>query len=163
MSGQRTIVVAVEDFTTAGAVAAEAVRTTVRENATRLVLVHVLDEHTVLNGMMAISGSSSEPVMESVPEGERLLAETEQAIQAEFTALGRETPEIIRIIGRGHVGGVLARITAEQQAGWLVVGARRPHLFGRLTHPDVRSHLAAHASSVIQVAPLQESPSPEPS
>lgn len=160
MSGDVSIVVAIEDLAIAGAVAGEAVRLAVREGATRLLLVHVLDAHTVVNSILAMAGAPSEPVLESQVEGERLLTLIAQVIQAEFAALGQPEPTIERILTRGHVAEALERIAIEHQAAWLVLGARRPHLFGRLTHPDVRAHLAGHSAVRLQVASLQEAPTP---
>ena len=160
MPGETTIMVALEDLATAGAVAGEAVRLAVREDATRLLLVHVLDAHTVVNSILAMAGAPSEPVLESQAEGERMLALAAQVIQGEFAALGRSTPAIEEVLGRGSVAETLGRIAEAHRAVWLVVGARRPHLFGRLTHPDVRANLAGRSSVRIHVASLQEVPTP---
>ena len=160
MAGETTIMVALEDLATVGAVAGEAVRLAVRENATRLVLVHVLDAHTVVNSILAMAAAPSEPIVESQAEGERMLSLAAQVIQAEFVALGRPAPTIEEVLGRGGVAEALGQIADAHGAAWLVVGARRPHLFGRLTHPDVRAQLAGQSGVRLHVASLQEVPPP---
>ena len=161
MPGETTIMVALEDLATAGAVAGEAVRLAVRESATRLLLVHVLDAHTVVNSILAMAAAPSEPIVESAAEGERMLSLATRVIQAEFAALGRPAPAIEAVLGRGGVAEALGQIAGAHQVAWLVVGARRPHLFGRLTHPDVRANLAGRSSVRLHVASLQEVPTPE--
>lgn len=151
-----TIVVAIEDLTTAGAVAAEAVHLAIEQQATMLLLIHVLDEHSVINGMLGMTGAPTAPLVEPEEDGNRLLAVTEQMIRGEFEALGKPVPTISTELARGHAGDTLAHAVRDCNAAWIVLGARRPHLFGRLTHPDVRSHIAGHAPCRVHVAPLQE-------
>lgn len=156
MAGEHVIVVAVEDLATAGAVASKAVRQATHDGATSICLVHVLDEHTLVNGMLAVSGAAIEPVLESREEAERLLGTAEGFIRAEYEALGRTPPAIGHWIGRGRPGEAIAQAAKEQGAQGIVLGARRPHLFGRLTHADVGAHITSHAPCRIHVAPLQE-------
>ncbi len=163
MSGDKVVLVAIEDLATAGAVASEAVRRAIQQQATALLLVHVLDEHTVLNGLLGMTGSYSEPIRESSSECERMLRVAEQVIRAEFAAIGKPAPEIEYVMTQGHVGEAIGEVAARHGAGCIVVGARRPHLFGRLTHPDVKAHLATHAPCQVHVAPLQEPTPAQPS
>jgi nucleotide-binding universal stress UspA family protein len=148
---------------TAGAVASEAVRQAIQQQATTLLLVHVLDEHTVLNGLLGMTGSYSEPIRESSSECECMLRVAEQVIRAEFAAIGKPAPKIEYVMTQGHVGEALGEVAARHGAERIVVGARRPHLFGRLTHPDVKAHLATHAPCRVHVAPLQEPTPAQPS
>lgn len=160
MTARQTVLVGVEDTATAGIVAVEAARVAmdgeVGEVST-LVLLHVLDAHPVMNAVFGM-GNYCAPVMETIEDGERLLALTEQAIRAEFAACGREAPEIRHEIAEGEVGYALSRVAQEHGAGTVVLGARRPHAFGRLIHPDVRSHVCDHVSCRVHVAALQETP-----
>lgn len=162
MSDEHVIVVAVEDLATAGAVAAAAVRLALKQDATTLYLVHVLDQHPVLNGMLGMTGAYAPPVLETGDDARTMLDVAERVIRAEFAALGKPAPSIQQEVAEGHAGEAVARLAAEHQAGWIVLGARRPHLFGRLTHPDMRAHLAGHTSCQVHVAPLHEV-APEPS
>lgn len=155
MADDTTIVVAIEDRSTAGAVAAEAVRLAIKQGATALALIHVLDEHPVINGMLGVTGAPT-PMVETEEHGEELLRVAEQVIRAEFQALGKPAPAISRVLARGHAGDALCHATREHHAAWIVVGARRPHLFGWITHPDVKAHVASHAACQVHVAPLQE-------
>jgi nucleotide-binding universal stress UspA family protein len=155
MADEETVVVAIEDLSTAGAVAAEAVRLATSRPVTSLVLVHVLDEHPLINGMLGVTGAPV-PLVESEDDGQRLLTVAERVIRNEFEALGVPAPAISHELARGHAGDALAHAVKEHNAAWIVLGARRPHLFGWLAHPDVKSHLATHAPCQVHVAPLQE-------
>lgn len=156
MPDEHVVMVAIEDLATAGAVAAEAVRAARAQQATHLLLVHVLDEHPVVSGMLGLSGSYAGPITESESDGEAILAAADAVIRAEFAALGSPMPAITHMLAQGHAGSVLAQLAGEHRAELLVVGARRPHLFGRLTHPDVRAHIHGRAPCPVRVASLQE-------
>src|SRR5882724_4769028 len=130
MGEHRAIVVAIEDPSTAGAVCAEAVRLAIAQQATDLFLVHVVDQHPVINGMLALTGCYNEPMHESGEDCTRLFSWAEQLIGAEFSARAQPIPQLHREIAAGHAGEVISRVATAQQAEWIVVGARRPHLFG---------------------------------
>jgi len=156
MGEQRAIIVATEDPSTAGAVCAEAVRLASTHKATDLVLVHVADDHPVINGMLALTGSYVEPMCETPTDCSRLLCWAEELLRAEFTARNEPIPNLRQEVAGGHAGEAIARIAAAHKAEWIVLGARRPHLFGRITHPNVQAHVAAHSHCQVRVAPLQE-------
>jgi nucleotide-binding universal stress UspA family protein len=155
MAHEMTIVVAIEDLSTAGAVAAEAVHLAIDQGATALLLIHVLDEHPVINGMLGVTGAPA-PLVETEEQGEELLGVAERVIRAEFEARGMPAPSISHVLASGFAGEALCYAVKEHNAAWIVVGARRPHLFGWITHPDVKAHIASHVPCKVHVAPLQE-------
>ena len=154
MVGECTIIVGVEDSGTAGIVAVEAAHVAIEQGATALILLHVLDEHPVLNAVYGM-GNYCAPVAETSEEGERLLAFAEQVLRAEFDALGKAPPAIRHELAVGDASSAIERVATESAAAAIVLGARRPHAFGRLTHPDVRAHVATHAPCRVHVATLQ--------
>ena len=136
MADERAIVVAVEDLATLGAVSAEAVRQVANHGSTAVYLVHVLDEHPLLRGLLGTAGTW-QPVEETDEQCGELLSTAKEVMLAEFAALGKPAPHIECRIEYGRAGEALARVVAEHHAEAMVIGARRPHLFGRLTHEDV--------------------------
>jgi nucleotide-binding universal stress UspA family protein len=154
VADEHPIVVAIEDLSITGAVCAEAVRQVASYGSTAVYLVHVLDEHPVLRGMLGTAGTW-QPVEETHEQCGDLLSTAREVILAEFEALGKPAPRLTCIIEHGRAGEALARVVAEHQAEAIVIGARRPHLFGRLTHADVGAHLAKHVGCTVHVAPLQ--------
>jgi nucleotide-binding universal stress UspA family protein len=96
----------------------------------------------VAGGVLGLSGSTV-PVIDTDDDQEALLALAEAAIRAEYGALERPVPAITRIVRAGAPAAILAQVAEESGAAAIVVGARRPHAFGRLVHPDVRASLAA--------------------
>lgn len=161
MSQERTIVVGVEDLATAGIVAVEAAHVAMHQNADAVVLVHVLDEHPLLTAVYGSVGYAA-AVKESPEDGERILALAEAALRAEFEALKRSTPAIRHEISQGKPSAVIKGIAGEVGAVAVVLGARRPHAFGRLTHPNVREEIADRAACPIHIASLQAAPDAPP-
>jgi nucleotide-binding universal stress UspA family protein len=156
MSDERVIVVAVEDIGTAGVVGAAAARIAIDQNATRVVLVHVLDSHTFATGLFGMTGAAA-PVLESEEEANAVLSLAEAAFRAEYEALEHPVPAIVRELPGGNPGAVIPEVARREGAAGIVVGARRPHAFGRLAHPDVRSALGSQVDVPVYVAPLQSS------
>jgi nucleotide-binding universal stress UspA family protein len=159
MADEHVVVVAIEDLATIGAVCAEAVRRVAAQENTVLYLVHVLDEHPVLRSMLGSAGTW-QPVEETDEECNDLLSAAREVLVAEFAALGQAAPRMVCVVEYGAAGEALARVVAERQAEAMVIGARRPHLFGRLTHADVGAHLQGRVTCAVHVAPLQAA-SPE--
>ncbi len=157
MSGERVLVVAVEDIATAGVVAAAAAHTAMEREAGRVIFVHVLDSHTLATGLFGMTGALM-PVVESEDEGHAVLALAEAAFRAEYVALERPSPAMDQQLIRGNPGSVIPEVVRSSGADGIVVGARRPHAFGRLTHPDVRSALVSHLEVPVFVAALQSDP-----
>jgi len=158
MSGAQTILVAVEDHATAGIVAVEGARVAHELPAGTVVLVHVLDPHNVVAALFSLSGTYG-LVSESATEGEAVLGLAEAIMRAEFAAMGGPAPEIDRVVVdqlEGNAGAAISRVATERGASLIVMGARRPHALGRLTHPDVRTHLSGHTACPVHVASLQE-------
>lgn len=154
MSSERTIVVAVEDTATAGIVGAAAAHVAMEENAGTIVLIHVVENHVVAQGLMSIAIPA--PMRETQPEAQAVLAEAEAALCAEYAALELQAPTITRrLLGGTSIGTVVCETAHEVNASRIVVGGRRPHAFGRLAHPDVRSSLTHHTKIPVYVAPLQ--------
>lgn len=161
MSTQRVIAVAVEDASTASVVAAAAAHIAIEQEASAVILLHVLDSHTFATGLFGMTGAAA-PILESLDEGNQILDIAEGSFRAELSALQRAVPSISRRLVSGNPSSVIPEVAAEAGADAIVVGARRPHAFGRIAHPDVRSALAAHATVPVHVAPLQ-SDAPGPS
>lgn len=155
--GGRAILAAVEDLATVTTVAVETARVAMEQHATDVVLLHVLDQHTVMGAVFGMSGYCA-PVQETMEEGEALLTLAEQAMRAEFEACQRPTPAIRHEVAEGDVASAIQLVAEEQQVETIVLGARRPRAFGRLVHPDVRSHIVEHGARRVHVASLQEAP-----
>lgn len=159
MPTEDTIVVAVEDLPTAGIVGVDAAHVAIEIAASRLVLLHVLDQHLLAGTVLGASGYCP-AVGETLDEGVAVLDAAEQALRAEFAALGKPVPAIRRVVAEGQAADAIKQAIAEHNAAGVVLGARRPHAFGRLLHPDVREHLAGHTACRIHVAALQAAPTP---
>ena len=153
MVAQR-IIVAVEDSATASVVATAAAHLAMDEGVREVILAHVFDEHTIANTVFGLAPVSV-PILESTEEGEQVLALAEAALQAEYAAQHRDLPQIRRTLRAGRAGQALADLATETGAAAIVLGARRPHAFGRLTHPDVRAYLAHHTTTPVRVVMLQ--------
>lgn len=153
MIAQR-IIVAVEDSATASVVATAAAHLAMDEGVREVILAHVLDEHTSANAVFGLVPLSV-PILERTEEGEQVLALAEAALQAEYAAQHREVPPVRRALLSGRAGQALAELATETGAVAMVLGARRPHAFGRLTHPDVRDYLAHHTTTPVRVVMLQ--------
>jgi nucleotide-binding universal stress UspA family protein len=150
----RLLVVGIEDLGTAGVVAAYAAHLAAEQGATNVLLLHVLDDHCMLSGMYALAMPATS-MAETAEEGGHVLVMAEAALRAEFAAMKQPLPEIVCKVVGGPPGTALAACAAQPEVIGIVLGARRPHAFGRLTHPDVRSHVRHHGSASIFVAPLQ--------
>ncbi len=154
MSSERTIVVAVEDTATAGIVGAAAAHVAMEEDAGTIVLLHIVENHVVAQGLMSIA--LPVPMRETQNEAEAVLAGAESALRAEYAALDRPTPTVTRrLLGGTAIGTAVCEVAQEVKASKIVVGGRRPHAFGRLAHADVRSSLTHHTQIPVYVAPLQ--------
>jgi nucleotide-binding universal stress UspA family protein len=154
MASDRTIVVAVEDSATAGVVGAAAAHVAMEEDAGTIVLLHVVENHIVAQGLMSVA--LPVPMRETQSEAQSVLTETEAALRAEYAALDRPTPTISqRLVGGTAIGTVLCEVANEVGAAKIVVGGRRPHAFGRFAHADVRAALRHHTQIPVHVAPLQ--------
>jgi nucleotide-binding universal stress UspA family protein len=99
-----------------------------------------------------------EPLVESSTEGSSILRFAEEAIAAEYRAVNRPVPVVVRELGEGRAGPTIAQVAADAAATAIVVGARRPHAFGRFTHPDVVEYLQRHTAVPVHVVPLQAEP-----
>jgi nucleotide-binding universal stress UspA family protein len=150
----RRILVGLEDNATAGVVATAAAHIAMDQDATALILLHVIDTHMVAGGLLGLSGVTV-PVIETGDDQEAMLALAEEAIQAEYGALERPVPSITRKVSAGAPAAILAQAAEDVGAAAIVVGARRPHAFGRLVHPDVRASLAKCTKVPVHVVPLQ--------
>jgi nucleotide-binding universal stress UspA family protein len=161
MTSERTIVVAVEDTATAGVVGAAAAHVAMEEDATAIILLHIVESHVVAQGLMSIA--LPVPMRETQTEAESVMGDAEAAFRAEYVALDRPVPTITRrLLGGTAVGAVLCEVANEVGAVKIVVGGRRPHAFGRFAHADVRAALRHHTKIPVHVAPLQAS-EPQPS
>ena len=159
MAADVTVVVAVEDEGTVGVVGAAAAHIAMELNATKIVLLHVLEHHSVSGGLLGLT--LPVPVAETLDECGSLLARAEEAVKAEYSALGKDVPSIARQLEGGDPGQVISSVAEAAGARAIMVGGRRPHAFGRLAHPDVGAWLRRHTDIPIRVAPLQASePSP---
>lgn len=161
MSAQRPLIVAVEDMVTASIVGAQAAHIALEQQATEIILFHALDRHQVFNNVSAMLNGMSRmanyvaPIVETSADGEGVLALAERALCAEYTAMGQEPPSIRHEIAEGAIVPALEQLSASLEAVGIVLGARRPHAFGRLTHPDVRARLSRHCACPVFVAALQ--------
>jgi nucleotide-binding universal stress UspA family protein len=154
MESEKTIVVAAEDEATASVVGAAAAHIAMEQNATAVILLHVMENHVVAQGLMSMA--LPVPMAESEAEAQEVLAEAEGALRAEYEALGQPVPSISRrVVGGTATGSVIARVAEDARAVRIVVGGRRPHAFGRFAHADVRAWLRQHTAIPVHVAPLQ--------
>lgn len=160
MVDEHTVLVAVEDSATAGVVAAEAAHLVMDQGGDRVIFLHVLDEHFVANGLFGLVGSPL-PDYESKEEIDSILALAEAAFRAEFTATEKQAPETLSLSADGRPWQTIAAVAAQRDASVIVVGARRPHAFGRLTHPDVVDNLRHQTAVPIHIVSLQTDP-PQP-
>jgi nucleotide-binding universal stress UspA family protein len=154
MVEERTLVVAVEDSLTATIVAVEAAHVAIADGASKLVLLHVLDQRSLSGAAVAMSGYYI-PIAETPEEGETLLSLAEHVIRTECEAMGKPVPAIEHVTVQGSPGASIEQVVKEYGAQGLVLGARRPHAFGRLTHPNVRQYLTGHTDVRIHVASLE--------
>ena len=157
MADKQGIVVAVEDMATASIVAVEAAHVAMERGAPEVVFVHALDRHTTMGAILGASGYCP-PVMETDEEGRRVLSLAEQAFNAEYQAREQAPPAIIHEIVEGDPTEAIEQAVRTHGAAEVVLGARRPHAFGRLVHPCVHTRLSARLPCPIHVASLQEAP-----
>lgn len=150
----RGILVALEDSGTAGVVATAAAHIAMDQDATAVILLHVVDTYMVAGGLLSMSGVTV-PVVETQDDQEAMLALAEAAIRAEYGALDRPAPSIVRRVRAGAPAAIIAEVAKDIGAAAIVLGARRPHAFGRLVHPDVRGSLAKCTKVPVHVVPLQ--------
>jgi nucleotide-binding universal stress UspA family protein len=150
----RSILVGLEDSATAGVVATAAAHRAMEQDAAAVILLHVIDVHMAAGGLLGISGVTV-PVAETEEDQEAMLALAEAAIRAEYVALDRPVPAITRKVSAGAPPAVIAQVAAEVEAAAIVLGARRPHAFGRLVHPDVRASLAKCTKVPVHIVSLQ--------
>lgn len=154
MASERTILVAAEDAATAGVVGAAAAHVAIEDDATVIVLLHVVESHLLAHGLMTMA--LPVPIAETKEEARAVLVEAENALRAEYTALDHPIPSIThRLLGGTATGTVICEVAHEVGAIKIVVGGRRPHAFGRFAHADVRAALRHHTTIPIHVAPLQ--------
>lgn len=159
MPSERVIVVAVEDIATAGVVAVGAAHLAMEQGADRLILVHVLDDHVVTNGLAGLVGGAP-PLVETAAEGRSILRLAKQTVEAECRAANHSLPACDEELGEGRPGPTIARVATDNQAAAIVIGARRPHALGRLAHPEVVEHLRRHTAIPVHVVALQAETSP---
>lgn len=150
----RSLLVCLEDGATAGVVATAAAHIAIERDATAVILLHVIDTYMVAGGLLNMSGVTV-PMIDTEEDEEVMLALAEAAIQAECKALSRPAPAITRKVSVGAPAAVIAQVAAEVGAAAIVVGARRPHAFGRLVHPNVHASLAKCTKLPVHVVPLQ--------
>jgi len=154
MPTARSILVGLEDHATAGVVATAAAHIAMDRDATAVILLHVIDTYMAAGGLLGMSGVAV-PVIETEDDGEAMLALAEAAIRAEYAALDRVVPSITRTLRAGAPAAIITQVADEMGAAAIVVGARRPHAFGRLAHPDIRASLARCTKVPVHVVPLQ--------
>src|SRR3954469_25824378 len=93
MLHERRIVAAVEDEGTTEAVAVEAARLALAQDADTVIFVHVLDAHPMVSGLYGMSGVPAPgPIGETEDEGEALLARAVEVLHAVYAAWGRPAP-----------------------------------------------------------------------
>lgn len=153
---RRTLVVAIEDLATAGVVAVEATQVAREMNANHILLVHALNEHTVISAIFGAANYAA-PIAETTDDGLQLLRLAESEIQAEYAAVGVQVPLIELQVGDGAPSKVIEQAARTDGVIGVVIGARRPHALGRLTHADVRSYVAPRLSVPVRIAALQAS------
>ena len=167
MPREVTLVVAVEDAATAAIVSAGAAHLAMEQGATQVILLHAFDSHNFANALYGGGGVSvpapATPIEESRGEAEEVLSLAEAAFRAEYQALECPLPTISRKLAQGRsCAGCIAQIAADAGAKAIVVGARRPHVFGRLSHPEFRTALARHTAVPVHVVPLHAPPHKSP-
>jgi nucleotide-binding universal stress UspA family protein len=155
MSSERSIIVALEDMATAGVVGAAAAHIAVDESANRVILLHVLDAHTMASGFAGLAGAPV-PIVETSEECRSVLALGEAAMSAEYEAMKQPVPSFVSRLVEGSPAACIAGVATDAGASAIVVGARRPHALGRLTHPNVVESLRRLTSLPVHVVPLQE-------
>ncbi len=151
---RRTLVAAIEDMSTAGVVAVAAARVAREMGADHIALMHALDEHAMLNAVYGAANYAA-PVAETAEEGERVLELAEAALRAEYAGLDAPAPTVERMVVDGPPARAIEQAAAAPGVVGVVLGARRPHAFGRLTHPDVRARVSARIAVPVHVAALQ--------
>jgi nucleotide-binding universal stress UspA family protein len=154
MTAEQNIVVALEDGATAGVVAAGAAHFAMERGNTRVVLIHVMDDHLIMNGFAGVMGTAPASLSETTEEASSVLRLGEATLAAEYRAADRPVPPVEQVIENGRPGTVIARVARNVGATAIVIGARRPHALGRLTHPDVVSFLVLHTGVTVHVVPL---------
>lgn len=150
----RSILVGLEDSGTAGVVATAAAHIAMDRDATAVVLLHVIDTYMPAGGLLGLSGVPI-PMIDTEEEHVAMLALAEGAIRAEYGALDRSAPSITQRVSAGAPAAIIARVAEDVRATAIVLGARRPHAFGRLVHPDVRVSLRKCTNVPIHAVPLQ--------
>ena len=155
MSTERTIVVAVEDTATAPAVAAVAAQAAMEEEASAIVVLHVVERHTVAQGLMTVA-LPPVPLLETADEARSVLAAAEAAVRAAYVEAGRPEPRIERRVKEGaSAGSIIVEVAEKVGALRIVVGGRRAHVLGRLVHADVCTSITHHTTIPVQVAEVQ--------
>jgi nucleotide-binding universal stress UspA family protein len=145
---ERRIVAAVADEGATEAVAMEAARVALEQDADTVIFVHVLDAHPIVSGLYGMS-SAPGPIGETEDEREALLARAEGVLHA---AQGWPAPTTRREIATGDPAVAIARIAAEYDARDIVLATRRPHALGQLFQRDVRAYLTTHSGAHLHVA-----------
>lgn len=153
MANERCLLVAIEDLSTATTIAAAAAHLAVEQDVAAVLLLHVLNQHPVIHGLLNLGGPSSQAT-EPPPEGELVLTLAERALRAELVVLGHAVRAISQQLAIGEPAAAITAAARDCGATAILVGARRPHAFG-LLHPDVRATLVAHAPCPVHVALLQ--------
>ena len=153
MAEERCLVVAVEDVSTATTIGAAAAHLVVEQEVAAVLLLHVLNQHPLIQGLLNLGGPSSQAT-EAPAEGELVLTLAERALRAELAVLDRSAPAISDHLATGEPAAAIVGAARDCGAAAILLGARRPHAFG-LLHPDVRATLAAHAKCPVHVADLQ--------
>ncbi len=151
---RRTLVVAIEDLATAGVVAVEAARVARDMNVNHITLVHVLNEHTLISALFGAANYAA-PIAETEDEGAQLLKVAESDIRAEYRAVDTAAPTFESLVSDGFPARVIEEAAHSSGVVGVVLGARRPHALGRLTHADVRSHVSSRLSVPVRIAALQ--------
>jgi len=154
MKTELTLVVAIEDISTIRCVGKEAAHVAMEIGATRIVLLHVLDQHPLSGAAVAMSGYYF-PVAEPPEEGSTLLQEAQAAVCAEFDREGIAVPEMDLLVGKGMPSMVIEEVIKSFGAGDVVLGARHHHLLGSLVYGDVRAHLKCLDARHVHVAALE--------
>ncbi len=148
------MLVGLEDQATASVVATAAAHLAMEQDASALLVLHVLDTYSVVGALLDLSGGTG-PALDTGEEQEALLALAEAALRAEYGARDRPVPVITRMVRAGAPAAVIAQVAEDVGAAMIVVGARRPHVFGRRVHSDVRAALTAGTTAPVHVVSLQ--------
>src|SRR5947209_16209848 len=99
MSREMTVLVAMEVEATVGVVGVAAAHIAMELKATKVVLLHVLEDHAVSGGLLGLT--LPVPMAETLDECRSLLACAEEALRAEYGALGQDVPPIARELEGG--------------------------------------------------------------